>query len=100
MEEKKKASVARVKANDRYNKKAYYSTLVRFKKEDEERIRSAAGESVNGFIVKCVLDALEQETKPQNKPKLSIYEQNEILLRKQKEVAELKAKEAQEEEPK
>ena len=100
MEEKKKASVARVKANDRYNKKAYYSTLVRFKKEDEERIRSAAGESVNGFIVKCVLDALEQETKPQNKPKLSIYEQNEILLRKQKEVAELRAKEAQEEEPK
>ena len=32
MEEKKKASAARVKANDRYNKKAYYSTLVRFKK--------------------------------------------------------------------
>nr|DAT53771.1 MAG TPA: Transcriptional repressor arc(10) helix, beta-ribbon, beta-sheet, structural [Bacteriophage sp.] len=60
MEEKKKASVARVKANGRYNKKTYYSTLVRFKKEDEERIRSAAGESVNGFIVECVLDRLKE----------------------------------------
>ena len=60
MEEKKKASAARVKANDRYNKKAYYSTLVRFKKEDEERIRSAAGDSLNGFISKCVLDRLEE----------------------------------------
>ena len=60
MEEKKKASAARVKANDRYNKKAYYSTLVRFKKQDEERIRSAAGDSLNGFISKCVLDRLEE----------------------------------------
>ena len=60
MEEKKKASAARVKANGRYNKKTYYSTLVRFKKEDEERIRSAAGESVNGFIVECVLDRLKE----------------------------------------
>lgn len=60
MEEKKKASAARVKANDRYNKKAYYSTLVRFKKEDEERIRSASGESVNGFIVECVMDRLKE----------------------------------------
>ena len=60
MEEKKKASAARVKANDRYNKKAYYSTLVRFKKEDEERIRSAAGESVNGFIVECVMNRLKE----------------------------------------
>ena len=60
MEEKKKASAARVKANDRYKKKAYYSTLVRFKKEDEERIRSASGESVNGFIVECVMDRLKE----------------------------------------
>ena len=60
MEEKKKASAARVKANDRQNKKAYYSTLVRFKKEDEERIRAAAGESVNGFIVECVMDRLKE----------------------------------------
>ena len=60
MEEKKKASAARVKANDRYNKKAYYSTLVRFKKEDEERIRSAAGESINGIIVECVMDRLKE----------------------------------------
>ena len=100
MEEKKKATAAHMRATAKYEKENYFKTLVRFNKNDEERIRAAAGKSLNGFIVKCVLDALEQETKPQNKPKLSIYEQNEILLRKQKEVAELRAKEAQEEEPK
>ena len=33
---------------------------VRFRKEDEERIRAAAGDSLNGFIVQCVLDRVRE----------------------------------------
>lgn len=56
------ATKAQAKATAKYEKNAYFKTLVRFKKEDEERIRTAAGESLNGFIVQCVLDRVgEQE---------------------------------------
>ena len=60
------ASKAQAKATAKYEKAAYYKVLVRFRKEDEERIRSAAGESVNGFINRCVMDqvdALEGKSK-------------------------------------
>ena len=60
MEEKKKTSAAHIRATAKYEEKAYFKTLVRFKKTDEERIRSAAGDSLNGFITKCVLDRLEE----------------------------------------
>ena len=100
MEEKKKATAAHMRATAKYEKENYFKTLVRFNKSDEERIRAAAGKSLNGFIVKCVLDALEQEPKPQNKPRLTIYEQNELLHQKQREMEELRSKQAQEEEPK
>ena len=60
MEEKKKTSAAHIRATSKYEEKAYFKTLVRFKKTDEERIRSAAGDSLNGFITKCVLDRLEE----------------------------------------
>lgn len=73
------ASEAQRRATAKYEKENYFKTLVRFNKNDEERIRAAAGKSLNGFIVKCVLDALEQEPKPQNGPKLTIYEQKEYL---------------------
>lgn len=53
------ATKAQAKATAKYEKSAYFKALVRFKKEDEERIRAAAGDSLNGFIVKCVLDHLE-----------------------------------------
>ena len=54
-------SKAHMRATAKYEKNNYFKTLVRFKKEDEERIRNAAGDSLNGFIVKCVLDKLNGE---------------------------------------
>lgn len=54
-------SKAHIRATAKYEKNNYFKTLVRFKKEDEERIRNAAGDSLNGFIVKCVLDKLNSE---------------------------------------
>ena len=59
MEEKKKTSAAHIRATAKYEEKAYFKTLVRFKKTDEERIRSAAGDSLNGFITKCVMDQVD-----------------------------------------
>lgn len=52
-------SKAHIRATAKYEKNNYFKTLVRFKKEDEERIRKAAGDSLNGFIVKCVLEKLD-----------------------------------------
>lgn len=54
-------SKAHIRATAKYEKNNYFKTLVRFKKEDEERIRNAAGDSLNGFIVRCVLDKLNSE---------------------------------------
>lgn len=54
-------SKAHIRATAKYEKNNYFKTLVRFKKEDEERIRNAAGDSLNGFIVKCVLEKLNGE---------------------------------------
>lgn len=61
-------SKSQAKATAKYEKNNYFKTLVRFKKEDEERIRAAAGDSLNGFIVKCVLDALNKTEAPAQAP--------------------------------
>lgn len=61
-------SKSQAKATAKYEKNNYFKTLVRFKKEDEERIRAAAGDSLNGFIVKCVLDALDNSEPPIQAP--------------------------------
>ena len=52
---------AQAKATAKYEKNAYFKALVRFRKEDEERIRAAAGDSLNGFIVQCVLDRVREQ---------------------------------------
>ena len=61
--ETRKNSIAKIKANNKYDNKAYFKTLVRFKKEDENRIRQAAGDSLNGFIVSAVLEKIESMQK-------------------------------------
>ena len=63
MEEKKKVTDAHMRATAKYERENYFKTLVRFNKKDEGRIRAAAGKSLNGFIVKCVLDALDKPIK-------------------------------------
>ena len=45
-----------MRATRKYENKSYFKTLVRFKKEDEEKIRMAAGKSLNGFIVDTVME--------------------------------------------
>ncbi len=54
------ASEARLKANAKWQKKAYFSTHVRFHKEDEEEIRAYAGDNLNGFIVDAVKEKIER----------------------------------------
>lgn len=52
-----KQSAAQAKATANWEKRNYFKVLVRFKKEDEDAIRAAAGDSLNGFIVNAVLTA-------------------------------------------
>ena len=51
---------ARIRANEKWNKKTYWQHLVRFPKELESEIRENAGESINGFIVNAVKEKLER----------------------------------------
>ena len=64
MEEKKKkkASAAHMAATARWEKNNYFKTLVRFPAALEPEIRSAAGDSLNGFIVQAVREKLERMT--------------------------------------
>lgn len=63
MTEKKKVSDAQKRATAKYEKSAYFKTLVRFPAGLENEIRSAAGGSLNGFIVSAVLEKMEREKK-------------------------------------
>jgi F420-0:gamma-glutamyl ligase-like protein len=71
------ASKAHIKATAKYEKNNYFKTLVRFKKEDEERIRKAAGKSLNGFIVGCVLDAIDESRAEKTPAEVSTDQQKE-----------------------
>lgn len=61
MSEKKKASAAQIRAIEKYQKANYFKTLVRFPKNKESEIRTAAGDSLNGFIVAAVLEKIERD---------------------------------------
>jgi hypothetical protein len=59
--EKKKVTEAQKRATAKYEKEAYFKTLVRFPASMEKDIREKAGASLNGFIVKAVLEKLDRE---------------------------------------
>lgn len=58
---KKKKTIAEQRATAKWESENYFKVLVRFKKEDEERIRRAAGDSLNGFIVSTVLEKIDKK---------------------------------------
>ena len=58
-------SDAQKRATAKYEKEAYDKVLVRFPKGTKERIQ-ATGESINGYIVKSVLDNLKKVEKSRN----------------------------------
>jgi len=57
-------SKAQARATVKYENKAYFKSLVRFKKEDEERIRAAAGDSLNGCNGKSAGDRRGESSSP------------------------------------
>jgi uncharacterized protein (DUF1778 family) len=61
MSEKKKVSAAQMRAVEKYQKNNYFRVLARFPKDKENIIRSAAGDSLNGFIVSAVLEKIERD---------------------------------------
>lgn len=73
-------SEAQKRATAKYEKENYDKILVRFPKGTKERIQGAGAESVNGYIIKCVLDALETSQEAQTEP---INEQAEEVTREQ-----------------
>lgn len=58
---------AQKRATAKYEKENYDKVLVRFPKGTKERIQNAGAESVNSYIIRCVLDSLgaPQETPPE-----------------------------------
>lgn len=65
---------AHMKATKKYEDKAYFKTLVRFQKEDEDRIRAAAnetGNSLNGYIVGLVMADVERMENEKKKTRTS-----------------------------
>ena len=58
MEEKKKVTEAHIRATEKWEKENYDKVRVRFPKGTKERIKET-GDSVNGFVVKAVLDKLD-----------------------------------------
>ena len=59
---KKKASPARMRANKKYEDKAYDKILLRLPKGTKERIQSVS-DSVNGYITQSVLSSLQIDEK-------------------------------------
>lgn len=60
---------AQKRATAKYEKENYDKVLVRFPKGTKERIQSTGAESVNGYIIQCVLNSLETLPETQEVPK-------------------------------
>ena len=58
-----KVTQAHIRATSKYEAKAYDKILVRFPKGTRDRIKST-GESINGYVVRCVLASLGDTETP------------------------------------
>ena len=68
-EDRKPASKARIKANAKYNAKAYDQIGVTVKKGRKEEIKAHAtkqGESLNGFINRAIAEAEARDNQNEN----------------------------------
>jgi len=54
-------SQSQIKATKKYEDKAYFKALVRFKKDDEDRIRKASRGNLNKFITDAVMEKMKRE---------------------------------------
>lgn len=52
-------SEAQKRATAKYERDNYDKVLVRFPKGTKDRIKDTGADSVNGYIIKCVLNALD-----------------------------------------
>lgn len=86
---------AQKRATTKYEKENYDKVLVRFPKGTKERIQNAGAESVNGYIVKCVLNSLET---PQTQEKRYKEPTKEELQALQALIDEKRAKQKEQEE--
>lgn len=95
-------SEAQKRATAKYERDNYDKVLVRFPKGTKDRIKDTGADSVNGYIIKCVLNALdgtqnaEKATKTATADKVpareektakepfDLYALNEELKRKQR----------------
>lgn len=59
---------AQKRATAKYEKENYDKVLVRFPKGTKERIQNAGAESVNSYIIQCVLNSLETSQEAQTEP--------------------------------
>lgn len=59
MEDKKRVSQAQKRATAKFEKTNYDKVLVRFPKGIKERIAESGADSINGFIVRSVIAALD-----------------------------------------
>lgn len=84
-------SEAQKRATAKYEREKYDKVLIRFPKGTKERIQSTGAGSLNGFIIQCVLDALENSealqkpytpaTEPQKAPEKELtVEEVQALL--------------------
>lgn len=73
---------AQKRATAKYEKENYDKVLVRFPKGTKERIQSTGAESVNGYIIQCVLNSLETLPETQEVPK--VYQWKKYRGNKQK----------------
>ncbi len=69
-------SEAQKRATAKYEKENYDKVLVRFPKGTKERMQSTGVKSINSYIIKCVLDSLDNAQNAKTDPKNQVVKEN------------------------